>query len=326
VTTVLRTLPVSLPDLPELGDHAIQGKATVPAAWLLDLLVRTATGANAVADPATKLAAFPLVMRAATFPRFLPADEVEQCTFEVALDDVVGEDAKASTRATLTSRIALAGGICRTRTHAAVTMGGSMPLPPAPPAEIACDLELRAERAYAELIPFGPHYRNLRGEIRLGHDGGTGWVASPEPVGPEPSRAGCPYLFDSAMHLACLWGQRYAGVVAYPTGYSARMISSPLAYGQRRCVVVPRSLTWRPGEGFQTFPRSGSAGQSPATPTRTWRPGEGFQTLGLTFDLWLTDENHRVCDAIVGLAMAPLAHGPQPPAWIIHPQVPRRAP
>ena len=298
MTTVLRTVPVSLPDLPALADHAIQGKATVPAAWLLDLLVRTTTEANAVADPTTKLVAFPLVMRAAIFPRFLPADEVEQCTFEVALDDVVGEDAKASTRATLTSRIALSGGICRTRKHAAVTVGGSLPLPPSPPAEVACDLELLAQRAYAELIPFGPHYRNLRGQIRLGRDGGTGWVASPEPVGPEPSRAGCPYLFDSAMHLACLWGQRYAGVVAYPTGYSARAISSPLAHGQRRCVVVPRSI-----------------GSSVASSV-----GLSVESRGLTFDLWLADENHRVCDTIVGLTMAPVARGPLPPAWIVHPQ------
>ena len=296
MTTVPRTLPVTLPDLPALADHAIQGKATVPATWLLDLLVRTATEAKAGASLTTDPAPHPLVMREAIFPRFLPADEVEQCTFTVALDDVVGKDAKECTRATLTSRIALVGGICRTRTHAAVTLGGSVPRVPSPPAEIACDLELPAERAYAELIPFGPHYRNLRGEIRLGLDGGAGWVASPTPVGPEPSRAGCPYLFDSAMHLACLWGQRYAGVVAYPTGYSARVITSPLAFGQRRCVVVARSVEL------------------------------SVESRGLTFDFWLSDENHCVCDATVGLTMAPLARGAQPPAWIVHPRAPKRTP
>jgi len=227
-------------------------------------------------------------MRDGIFPRFLPADEVERCAFEILLEDVPGE--AASTRATLTSRIALAGGISRKRTHAAITLGGSAAALPAP--HIAGDFELPSDRAYAELIPFGPRYCNLRGTIQLGRDGGSAWVRSPEPAFPDPSRAGCPYLFDSAMHLACLWGQRYAGVVAYPTGFSARVIASPLAHGQCRCVVAPRSV---------------------APPQ-------------LTFDLWLIDEDHRVCDATVGLALAPLHRGGQPPDWIVHPQAARGTP
>jgi hypothetical protein len=290
VTPVPRNLPVALPVtlavLPELADHTIQGKSTVPAALLLDLLVRHATEQNAHA------ATFPLVMRDAVFPRFLPADEVERCTFETSVEETLAEDATAGTRATLTSRIALAGGISRTRTHAAASLGGPMPSMPLPPAEIACDIEISALRVYDELIPFGPRYRNLHDEIRLGREGGTGWVRSPEPPSPQPSRAGCPYLFDSAMHLACLWGQRYAGVVAYPIGFSARVIASPLAHGQRRCVVAPRTVDSR----------------------------------ALTFDLWLTDENHAVCDTILGLAMAPLARGARPPAWIVAPQASHHTP
>ena len=274
-----------LPDLPEWADHTIQGKATVPAVLLLDLLVRH-TAEPADQDPKPS----PLVMRDAVFPRFLPADEVERCAFEISSEERPGGTATVATRATLTSRIALAGGISRTRTHAAVTFGGQSATLPAP--QVAGDFELSADRVYAELIPFGPRYRNLRGAIQLGHSGGTAWVGSPHPAFSEPSRAGCPYLFDSAMHLACLWGQRYAGVVAYPTGFSARVIASPLAHGQRRCVVAPRSV----------------------------------EPMKLTFDLWLADEDHRVCDAIVGLAMAPLVRGSKPPAWIVHPQAPKGTP
>jgi hypothetical protein len=274
------TLPVILAVLPELADHTIQGKATVPAALLLDLLVRHATTQDA------RLVAFPLVIRDAVFPRFLPADELERCTFEISLEEMQPNDATAGTRAIFTSRIALAGGISRTRTHAAITFGGpASPVPP-PPAEIACDVEVSALRVYEELIPFGQRYRNLRDAIRLGRAGATGWARSPEPTRLEPSRAGCPYLFDSAMHLACLWGQRYAGVVAYPTGFSARVIASPLAHGQRRCVVAPKIVEAR----------------------------------SLIFDLWLTDESHRVCDTILGLAMTPLVGGAQPPAWIVDSQ------
>jgi hypothetical protein len=106
------------------------------------------------------------------------------------------------------------------------------------------------------------------------------------------------------MHLACLWGQRYAGVVTYPTGFAARVITSPLAHGQRRCVVVPAA-----------------AGKTIGKPI-----GLAVSSPGLTFDVWLTDENQRVCDVITGIAMAPLTRGAQPPAWIIHPLTPKISP
>lgn len=287
MTLVPRTLPVTPPVPPEFADHAIQGKATVPAALLLDLMVRSASEQHVVPE-----ANVPIVIRDAIFPRFLPADEVLRCTFEIAIEETLAQGPKASTRLTLTSRIALAGGINRTRTHAAATFGGSTAPLPSPSPTITRDIEISADRVYTELIPFGPRYRNLRGDIRLSRDGGEGRMRSPEPAGPEPSRAGCPYLFDSAMHLACLWGQRYAGVVVYPTGFSERAIASPLAHGERRCVVAPTSVE----------PRC------------------------LTFDLWFTDANDRVCDTIVGLSMVPLAGGPRPPDWIVHPQVPQRMP
>lgn len=285
-----RVVPVVLPDLPEVADHAIAGIATVPAVELLDLLVRTVTArapAGGVLQPST------LSMRAASFPRFLPVAEVPRCTFAVTLEDEASDPRMGPrTRATFTSRIALAGGMHRTRTHAAVTVGGSNPEIPQPPAVIAHDIELPAARVYQELIPFGPRFCNLRGLVRLGRDGGMATVRSPDPPRPARSPAGCPYLFDSAMHLACLWGQRYAGYVAYPTGFAARLITSPLAHGQRRCIVVPRSV----------------------------------ESRHMVCDLWLTDESGPVCDAIVGLHMAPLATGVLPPAWVVHPLAPRPLP
>jgi len=272
VTPVPRVLPVALPDLPDVADHAIAGIATVPAVELLDLLVRTVAEQDGHAP-------MNLVMQQALFPRFLPVAELQRCTFEVAL-----EATGLGTRATFTSRIALAGGIHRTRTHAAVTLGGPQPALPLPPTKIEHNFELPAARAYQELIPFGPRYCNLRGSVWLGRDGGTGVVRSPDPPRPGLSAAGCPYLIDSAMHLACLWGQRYAGIVAYPTGFAARVITSPSMHGERRCIVVPRTVGAR----------------------------------HLSCDLWLTDESNQICDTIIGLDMAPLANGASPPDWVVH--------
>jgi len=61
------------------------------------------------------------------------------------------------------------------------------------------------------------------------------------------------------------------------------VVLSATPNGRRRCVVVPK------GRG----PRS------------------------LTYDLWLTDDDGQVCDAIAGLSMAPLAAAAPPPAWIV---------
>jgi hypothetical protein len=293
VTPVPRVLPVSLPDLPEVADHAIAGIATVPAVELLDLLVRTVTVHDTDRESQGVLRTRTLSMREASFPRFLPVEEVQRCTFAVTLEEEASDPGLGTrTRATFTSRIALAGGIHRTRTHAAVTLGGPVPEIPQPPAAIAYDVELPAARAYQDLIPFGPRFCNLRGLVRLGREGGIATVRSPEPPRPDLSPAGCPYLVDSAMHLACLWAQRYAGYVAYPTGFAARVIASPLMHGQRRCIVVPRWVGSR----------------------------------HMSCDLWLTDEADRVCDAIVGLAMAPLTTGALPPRWVVHPLGPHRLP
>jgi len=266
------TLSVLLPELPNVGDHHIAGKATVPAVELLELLARSVAehrGWNELPRP--------LAMTAVALPRFLPVEEVPRCTFEVALADQA-----AGTRATLTSRIALAGGMRRARVHAELTLAPAAPPPPRPPPVVACDCEVPAERIYRELIPFGPRYRNLRGTIRLGPAGAMGTVASPEPQRTPPPLAGCPYLLDAAMHLACVWGQRYAGYVAYPTGFAARLLLDPTPAGQRQCLVVPTSVA----------------------------------TRRLVCDLWLFDERGALADLVSGLAMSPLAAGAPPPAWI----------
>ena len=265
---------VRLPEISHVADHAISGRAIVPAVEILNLLL------NVLDERGVRLNT-PLTMRDASFPRFLSVDEIPRCTFEVALES--SAPLGAGVRTTFSSRIELPGGMQRQRIHAEVSFGTeeAQPAPP-PPAEADVDCEVSAERVYRELILFGPHFCNLRGTLRLARSAAWATVESPSPPHPNPSRAGCPYLLDSAMHLACVWGQRYAGMVAYPTGFSARAVFSPIARGKRRCTAVARS----------TLPRR------------------------LVFDLWLADEEGRVCDAIGGLVMTPLAAGAPPPAWI----------
>jgi len=267
------TLPVVLPLLPDMEDHRIAGKATVPAVELLELLVQTV--AEHKGNPGR--VSLPLTMTGVTFPKFLPADEIARCTFDVTLEKAVH-----GVRAALISRITLAGGMRRSRVHATATFGSAPDGHPLPP-DFDCDFEVSAERIYRELITFGPRYCNLRGKVRLGRAGGMGKVRSPVPPRSPAPIAGCPFLLDAAMHLACVWGQRHAGFVAYPTGFDARWLSLPVAAGERHCIVAPRSVE----------------------PRR------------LLCDLWLTDLEGKICDSIVGLTMSPLANGSPPPAWIL---------
>jgi hypothetical protein len=270
------TLPVALPPLPHLADHRIAGKATLPAVELLEIM----TAAVASAEGWSEVLPLPLAMREVVFPRFLPADEIERCTFTITLEHW-GRDVRASLR----SRIALPGGLARSRTHAEATIGGAA-LPPPPLPTFAPDFELVAERVYRELVPFGPRYRNLQGVLRLGPDGASGTVRSPTPpcstFSSPSSRLGCPFLLDAAMHLACVWGQRYTGVVAYPMAFAARVLYQPTPAGERRCLVAPTRVEAR----------------------------------RLECDLWLVDDCGEVCDAVTGLVMSPLAAGAVPPAWI----------
>ena len=266
------TLPVELPELPDLAQHHIAGRATAPAVELLELLARTV----AEADGGSGLLPLPLAMNEVVFPKFLPADEIERCTFEVAL-----ERHGLGTRASLVSRIALAGGMRRSRVHAAAVFAGFPGQPPAPP-KLECDFEVSAERIYRELIPFGPRYRNLRDSVRLGAGGGLGIVRSPAPPRSPTPLLGCPFLLDAAMHLASVWGQRHAGYVAYPTGFATRVLYQPVPAGERRCLVAPTRV----------------------------------ESRRLICDLWLLDEHGAVCDVITGLAMSPLGAGAPPPAWI----------
>ncbi len=58
----------------------------------------------------------------------------------------------------------------------------------------------------------------------------------PEAVGP----LGSPFPFDAALHVACAWGQRYRGIVAFPVGFDRREIAVPTRAGETyRCRVVP---------------------------------------------------------------------------------------
>jgi hypothetical protein len=136
---------------------------------------------------------------------------------------------------------------------------------------------------YEELVPFGPAYRNVLGDVRLSPAGASAEVSGgnyPEAVG----LLGSPFPFDAALHAACVWGQRYRGIIAFPVGFDRREIAVPTRAGETyRCRVVP-------------FPDEGG---------------------GLRFNILIAGPDGRTAEVIGGVAMRDISGGKRkPPAWV----------
>ena len=138
-------------------------------------------------------------------------------------------------------------------------------------------------RLYEELVPFGPAWRNVTGEVCLTSAGAAAALSGgrfPEADGP----LGSPFPFDAAMHVACAWGQRYRGVVAFPVGFDRRDVLFPTSSnGRYVCRVSPL----------------------------------GDEGATLRFDIRIDDEERRTVEVIRGLRMRDISRGKRiPPAWV----------
>jgi hypothetical protein len=180
--------------------------------------------------------------------------------------------------------------ISRTKVHAVVDfaaveenssgLAGDMPSDPD-----GSNFTISAKKLYSDLVPFGTSYQNVRGDIVLSEQGAVAWVRAAEyPVPSEP--LGSPFPFDGALHVACAWGQRYHGIVAFPIGFQERLIASPTISGATYvCRVVPASL--------------------------------GGEVL--RFDIWIHDSAGNLCEKIRGVLMRDVSGGRvKPPEWVLH--------
>jgi hypothetical protein len=136
---------------------------------------------------------------------------------------------------------------------------------------------------YDELVPFGPAYRNVRGDVLLAETGVSATVSGgdfPEAAGP----LGSPFPLDAAMHAACAWGQRYRNRVVFPIGYDRREIFTPTLAGETYlCRITP-------------LPDAGAV---------------------LRFDVRLYGRDWRPVEVIRGLKMRDIFGGKLiPPAWV----------
>lgn len=178
-------------------------------------------------------------------------------------------------------------GITRYKTHAQVDF-----LPAVEPCPIlVADSSVLSDEAgfivdpsriYSELVPFGPAFHNIIQPLVLNPRGAQAVLQAP---GDYPAGSlGSPFVLDAAFHAACVWGQRFAGVVAFPVGLAQRLVVQPA----------------RPGGTYMS---------------RVWPAGREKDTL--LFDLWIQAPGGRWVEHVRGVRMRDVSGGRwTPPAWI----------
>jgi hypothetical protein len=270
--------PLEIPVLPYMRGHAFDGRVMFSAAELLHLL------AAAVKDLFPGLSG---AQAETLFPRFLLLPPETGGFVSVLMD--VEAHAEGDVSVKLLNKFQSPSGLSRLREHVRVRFLKEKPMDFSFPTfgealELSGSfVEIPAEKIYEELVPFGPAYRNIRGNLRLNAQAALARIQAGTQL--VPGRfPGVPLVSDAAFHAACVWGQRYHGKVVFPVGF------------KRRC--------------FQ-------AETKPEIPylCRVMPAGTDRETL--IFDLWIYDLKGMPCEAIAGLRMADVTDGRiQPPLWV----------
>ncbi len=205
---------------PWFRDHCFDGRPVLPAVESLLILAQEVRCCQ-------YLGLNIQVMRDARFLRFLEVPAGTE-TLEVIVE--LEEIRDNAVRVGLFSR-QQTGRFARSLEHASVVFGND-----ANWVWKDVDMELLAgqqpftisgSRLYAELVPFGPAYRNVTA-VDLFSSGAAALLQTPQfAAQPGQKELGSPFLLDSALHAACAWGQRFAGFVPFPVGFNTRRVVVP---------------------------------------------------------------------------------------------------
>ncbi len=264
---------------PYLYDHHFEGKAILPAVEALIVMAK----AVKVIYPGNNVS----FLSEARFPRFLtlmPDAKKQTITMKLKKND---SDVSAML---LTAVKAKNSKISRLIEHAFVEFKKISDFKPVPvpfrDAEKlngAC-ISISSDTVYRELVVFGKAYQNITGDLSVSSSGALGYLSGGESQADEET-LGSPFPFDALMHMACVWGQRFADMVAFPVGFEKRII-------------------------YQQTKKGGSyLGRVAPKETSEKR---------LIFDGWIYGTNDVLCEAITALEMRDVSGGRlRPPPWII---------
>jgi phosphopantetheinyl transferase len=271
-------LPLEIHILSYLKDHSFEGKNIFPA---VEILQRLAGSLQSYHPDA-----FIRSMHHASFDRLLLVEGEDRIN-DVYNELEIYENGRISSKFVTEGPIK-GTKITRTKVHAVVDFvteekhDSELPMDMVSALEGIC-CRIPSRRLYEELVPFGPSYQNVKGEICLSESGGIAQVYGA--FLPAPSEPlGSPFPLDGAFHVACAWGQRFHHIVAFPVGFEERIVVNPTMPGETyRCIILPVSV-------------AGGA---------------------LKFDIWIHDLAGELRENIRGLIMRDIFNGRiKPPMWV----------
>lgn len=274
--------PITVQPPPFFRDHHVKNRPVLPAVEAMEQLA------------ADTCARFPETdgrrLSDLRFDRFLHLDGPTP----VAAINRLEKNDDGSLRASLTTRIqSKKTGIGRSLEHASLTIGEARPGNAVLPLDIAASLAgictaVTPERIYADMVPFGPAYRNIRSDLLLSADGALARVRSPQPPDPRGNLyLGSPYVLDAAFHAACVWCQRYLDNVAFPVSIGQRTVFRPT---RLEAVYTARIV-----------------------PIQTEK--EPF-----VFDIFIYDDEAGLCESAIGVGMRDVSGGrARPPRGFFEP-------
>ena len=271
--------PLAIEVSPYLRDHHFEGKVILPAVETLIAL------ANVVKLNFRQMSVNCLLK--ASFPRFLfIAPETQRLAVFVDIENV-GND--TITAVLLTSIKSKKSAISRPLEHARVEFAADDFAPSATaPFRVVEKLDgkcisVPAATIYRELVPFGTAYQNIIGDLAVSPEGALAYLSGGNYEADE-NLLGSPFPLDAAMHAACVWGQRFSGIVPFPTGFEKRLIYQKTKKGASYLGrVVPVNIDRK----------------------------------SLMFDAWIYDLEGVIYEAISGITMRDVTQGRlHPPQWI----------
>lgn len=264
---------------PYLRDHYLEGKVILPAVESLIVLAR----AFKAAYPHEEIK----YIHNAAFPRFLhlaPGNHRQPVFVDIKITE--GGNAAASL---LTSVKSKTGKISRHVEHARAEFiiadsieAGAPPFRTANKLKGSC-ISIPSAIIYRELVPFGIAYQNIIGDLSVSSEGALGYISGGNFEADE-ELLGSPFPLDAVMHAACVWGQRFTGIVPFPVGFEKRIIYQKTKKGEEYLGrIVPVTV----------------------------------MQASLLFDACIYDKDGVMCESISGMKMMDVTGGRmQPPEWI----------
>lgn len=271
--------PWNIDVYPYLHDHQFEGKVILPAVELLIVLAKV-----------VKIN-FPQVntgyLLKARFSRFLSiAPDIRRIAVFV---DIETADDGVVAASLLTSVKSKTGTISRTIEHARMEFAAADTTPASmPPPDFVKKLRgncinVPSTTIYRDLIPLGTAYQNIIGDLSVSPEGALAYISGGGNEADE-GLLGSPFPLDASMHAACVWGQRFTGIVSFPVGFEKRIIYKKTKKGGAYLGrVVPVEVNHE----------------------------------SLIFDAWIYDSDGIMYESISGIQMRDASQGRmRPPDWI----------